>query len=488
MELHQPETLETLAIVKLAAWIALRANAILAPLAVLHKRRASKADTALSRTLEITRNHLESNVPNKLHDKLAVQTIRALQKLWEETKGVPATDRVRNCQANIIGRSIEVILTNNITSLSYYYDGTEIFLKSFKSKIHTLAALTDLELNVRETDTIEFLKKLHNLKNLSLNICTNGILRCIAKNCKLIEVLNLKNGRSINDTNVEYLTRLTNLRSVDLYDSAATEKGIAKLLLSCRHIEYIGTSHIERALEYIVSKRQSDRELKLKSYKNSRNVTLEQLQLVIKMSPLIEKTIFYKYTLRHTDIILALIDFEKLRDLQLVIECDFYLDQVKEMLQVRGRNLVELSLYSLREIDVDALMCIGQMCPNLQGLKMKYCHFVKETPLNLLPYQNGLLEVPPLKYLKRLSLDAWSLESQPTEEQLVFLLSNCPNIEFISTGPSVLLTDDVMLQVLDRNPLVYLKELRMAAGELTITVIDRITRNCINLPVVIISR
>lgn len=73
-----------------------------------------------------------------------------------------------------------------------------------------------------------------------------------------------------------------------------------------------------------------------------------------------------------------------------------------------------------------------------------------------------------------------------TEEQLLFILTNCLNVQFIHIGTAIQLTDDVMFKILDKNPLIYLKELRiMQSDYLSMISVDRIIQSCMSLEILV---
>lgn len=168
----------------------------MSPISELHQYSETKADAALSRHIDIIRNHYISNVPKIFHDTLISKTITALffvlqktryENLWYESVSRTA----------VITRTIESLFTDNLTSLSLDFDQFIMFRNSLLYKSYLLSGLTGLYLNFKMLDTsdhsdhtyntdivvISLLKDLRNLKYLTINyICTDNILRCIVYN------------------------------------------------------------------------------------------------------------------------------------------------------------------------------------------------------------------------------------------------------------------------------------------------------------------
>lgn len=482
--MQQPKTLEYLALERLGQWILFQGKRI----SEIHVRDATIADDLLNRQIEIIRTYVRK-LPHMYHDKLANILTAALNL-------IDRTIEMHYSQKITIGRMIETIYSKHLTCLSLC---SKIYFASL-SNSHLLSDLIDLTFspgsspyattNIEE-DTIQFLKELHKLKYLNLSYCSgicsiDRVLNCIADNCKQIEVLNLCYLECLNDENIEILTRLKNLRRVDVRDTGVTEKGIATLLMSCEHIEYIiiDENEIANALEDITSSEENvGKRFKLIAYENCRETTVEDLQLVVDMCPRIQKISITRYSHVADDRLIPIKDLQDLRKLELYA-FEFYQDKVNELLQARGCNFVHLHLEDVEEIDLNTLICISETCPNLESLTFEECHFVQECTTighSLFQSQKPVLNSLAFRNLKRLYLRRLGTDAPlPTDEQLFFLLSTCPNIEVICTS-RVPISDDLILRVLDKNPLTYLEELKLRQDRPAPTVVDRIIQNCVNI-------
>lgn len=481
----QPGSLESLALVRLGDWVATQAAKYMVPIAALNQRDTSKAQASLSRQIEIIRNYLDYNMPWMLHDALVIEAIRALSDLLDKTKrslGFRGSMGSFVSKMNVIVRMAETLFTKNLTFVSI--DAIPKMLRStFYTKLHMLNGLVHLNLGSlsggwktadMETAVIHSLKQLHNLKYLFINYdCTDNILRCLSNNCKLIEKLDVSCSKCITNDSIDILSQLHNLRSVQLHRTFVNVEGYKKLLLTCKNIEDIGRcDDIGKVLECIDMCYLENKQFKLKTYV-SRYATLNQLQLAVQMCPQIQNMTVFHNTLQSD--LTILIGLQDLLELKL-LSCDFYADQVKQVLQVKGCNLVHLHLEHVDQIDLNALMYISQMCPFLQSLTVYNCTLIKHTSL-----YTKKLEIAPFRNLKRLTF-----VSACTDEQLTFVLSNCLNVEFIHIGTAVQLTDDLMFDILDKNPLIYLNELRIMQSDLlTMLTVDRLIQSCISLKVLV---
>lgn len=482
----QPKKLETLALSRLGDWVAQQAEELMLPITMLTQRDTNEAQAILARNVDVIRTYLDINVPWMLHDLLVSETIRALSELLEKTKQALGFRRSMGkfvSQMNVIIKMAEVLFTKNLTVVSI--DTIPKILRSvFYSKLNMLNGLVCLNLGSlsggwktadMEGTIINSLKELHCLKYLSMNYdCTNNILQCIVDNCKLLEKLDVSCSKFVANDSMDIIVKIKNLRSIQLYRTFVTLEGFLKVLLKCKNLEDIGRcDEIGRLLEHIDLNYSEVLTFNLKTYV-SRYATSNQLQLAIQMCPYIRSmTVFHNRDMQSD--LLALIGLRDLRELKL-LSCDFYADQIKQVLQVKGCNLVHLHLEHVDQIDINALMYISQMCPFLESLTLYNCILIQHTS-----FYTKNLEIPPFRNLKKITC-----VSTCSDEQLLFILTNCLNIQFIHLGTAIQLTDELVFKILDKNPLIYLKELRIMQSDfLTMISIERIIQSCMSLEVLV---
>lgn len=481
----QPKKLEYLALNRLGDWVAKNAEMNMEPVADMAQRDHPGAHIFLSKIVDNTRTVLDYNVPWMIHDLLADQVIRALTELLDKTKkslGFRGSMGKFVSQMNVAVKMAEVLFTKNLTYVSM--DEIPKMLRSvYYINMHKLTGLVYLNLGSlsggwktadMEESVTQALKTLHKLKYLVINYdCTDNILKCIVQNCSKLEKLDISSSKCVTNDSVNIILKLKHLRSVQLYRTFVTLEGFTKLLINCKTLEDIGRcDEIGKILEYIDLTNSDARPLNLKVYV-SRYATLHQLQLSVEMCPFIRSMTVFHNTLQND--LMVLIGLQDLRELKL-LSCDFYADQVKQVLQVKGCNLSHLHLEHVDQIDLNALMYISQMCPLLESMTFYNCTLIQHTSL-----YTKKLEIPPYRNLKKLTIVA-----KCTEEQLMFLLSNCLNVEFIQIGTAVQMTDDFVIKLLNKNPLIHLRELRIMQSDfMTMTSVKSIVESCMCLEILV---
>ncbi|CAG9784467.1 unnamed protein product [Diatraea saccharalis] len=480
----QPLNLECLALHKLGDWISQQAELQMKIFNEVAQKDSSSAHLALEKAVVNLRCYMEYNVPWMLHDLLLAETIRALAELLENIKksfGFRAMDRIVS-RMNVVVKMTEVMLTKYVTFVSVG-EVPKILRTVFFSKLNLLTGLVYLNLGSLsggwktadlEESIIQSLKELHFLKYLVLNYdCTDNILKCIVQNCKSIEKLDISDSISITNASVDIIVQLKLLKSIQLYRTFVSLEGFSKLLLDCKFLEDIGRcDNIGKVLEYITIIEPERSQFNLKVYV-SRYAVANHLQLAVQMCPFIRNMTVFHNTLQSD--LMALIGLQDLRELKL-LSCDFYADSVKQVLQVKGCNISSLHLEHVDQIDLNALMYISQMCPLLESFTIYNCTLIQHTSLF-----TKKLEILPFRNLKRLTCVATC-----TNEHLLFLLENCLNVEFIHIGTAVQFTDEFILKILNKNPLIYLKELRIMQSDfLTMISVERIIQSCISLKVLV---
>ncbi|XP_050361514.1 uncharacterized protein LOC126780882 isoform X2 [Nymphalis io] len=285
--------------------------------------------------------------------------------------------------------------------------------------------------------------------------------------------LDLSCSKCITNESINIINKLKYLKSIQLYHTFVTWEGYVNLLINCQNLEDVGRcDEIGKVLEFIHINCPESCPLNLKMYV-SKYATSHHLQLAVQMCPYISMMTVFHNTLQSD--LMVLISLKDLYDLKL-LSCDFYADQIKQVLQVKGCNLVKLHLEHVDQIDLNALMYISQMCPLLETLTFYNCTLIQHTSLF-----TKKLEILPFRNLKKLTC-----VSSFTDEQLMFLLTNCINVEFIQIGTATQLTDEFVMKLLDKNPLIYLKELRIMQSDfLTMLSIERIIQSCMNLEILV---
>jgi len=181
-----------------------------------------------------------------------------------------------------------------------------------------------------------------------------------------------------------------------------------------------------------------------------KNMSIKQLKLLVQFCPQMANISFF-----HDDRIADLTvlnALHNLRDLK-ILNCEFFTDRVKQLLETQGKELKTLHLEHVEEIDLNALMYISQFCPKLKTLSLINCEFLQH---NSLAFNINTLSVRPFNCLERLIC-----VSDCSLNHLEFLMNYCINIRFIQLGSSTGINDATMSRVLQKNPLRMLEELKI---------------------------
>jgi hypothetical protein len=165
---------------------------------------------------------------------------------------------------------------------------------------------------------------------------------------------------------------------------------------------------------------------------------------------------------------MSLIGLNKLSKLKLQ-SCDFFSDQVKSVLEVKGCNITYLNLEHADEIDLNALVYISQFCPDLNTLILCNCVMLESTSLSYRRYQ-----VPPFMNLENLTL-----VGHCSFNHIQFILCNAYKIKFIHFGTQIPTDDMLFEKIFLHNQLEYLEEMRILRSDyLTIKTAYNLINNC----------
>lgn len=480
---RQPMSLENIALQNLTSWICLIGQNIMPKITYMSKAEPGNASDILLSVIKYLSDIIQYNMPYNLYDRLSQEMFKAIPDLIERTKR--AMDLRTSMatflnQINVAVTLSEVLLSPCLTNLNFD-DVPKVMRHVFYKKLPKLTGLLSLNLGSMsggwktfdmEPTVVKGISNMKNLSFLSINYdCTDNILLCLCEHCPNLKSIDLSSSKLINDDSINILINLKKLRYVQLYRTSVTLEGYVNVLLNLEHIEDLGRcDELGRVLEYIKFNHKFQT-FGLKKFV-SRYAPTNHLQLLADMCPLISSVSIFHNTLLSD--LMVLISFERLNDLKL-LSCDFFADQVKHLLQVKGCNLTSLHLEHVDEIDLNALMYISQFCPDLKTLTFYNCEMIQSTSL----YTNKRLDIPPFMNLERLTCIAECLP-----QHLDFLLSNCFKVKYIHFGTSIPTSDELIEKVLSKNPMIYLEELRVLHSDrLTIASAYKLVEICPNLSI-----
>ena len=161
---------------------------------------------------------------------------------------------------------------------------------------------------------------------------------------------------------------------------------------------------------------------------------------------------------------------------------EFYSDKINLVLTEIGPHLTILYLVHVDEIDMSALKSVSRHCPHLTTLGLYNCDFqerVREESQDDLyfPSLRQKDEMEPL-----LDLSTLALVSECPAQAAVLLLSAAININHFKTGFNCHLTDENVLQVVEKNAMSQLRSWNMPASKhLTMKTVELLLSNCDHL-------
>lgn len=423
-----------------------------------------KVTEILRSRISIINTLLKYNVPCFLFDRLCKHLFSEIPRIIDRIKQrrtIKTSQGEFMSQVNIAISLIEVVVGPFLTYCNFE-ETPKLLQQTFYVQLSELKGLEYLNLGSLtggwKTDEMEpmilcGLEQMKNLQYLSLNYdCTDNILLKVIDACPNVHTLDLTSSKLINNDSVNLLIRMPKLRNVQLHRTSVTNEGYIKLLLGHKKIEDVGRNdEIGRVLEYIVDNYPDFKEFALRKFA-SRYVTTRFLQIISEYCPRMQHVwIFYNALICD---LMALIGINNLSTLHL-LACDFFSDQIRDVLAVKGCNLTHLHLEHVDQIDMNALMYISQYCPDLQVLTIYNCELIESTSL----YMSKPV-IPPFMNLERLTIIA-----QCDHRHLEFLWSTCLKIKSIKCGSVVPTTDELFERIMMRNPLQHLEELSIVRSD-----------------------
>ncbi|KAJ6637252.1 hypothetical protein Bhyg_09982 [Pseudolycoriella hygida] len=481
--LNQPKSLEQNSIRALVHFLCDLGEKMMPIIISLSKSEVHRSSQTLEHRIRFVQKYFEYNVPCFLYDPLCDEICIEIPKMIDRIKkrlrpGSPMTEFLS--QINVAVSLTEVILSPSLRKLDC--DSLPKMIRHlFYSKLSSLSGLEYLNLGSlsggwktcdMEPTVLNGIVTMKNLQYFCLNYdCTNNILLALLENCPRLTTLDITSSKSINNDSVNILHRFKNLRRVQLYRTSISIEGYVKLLLSLPFLEDVGRyDEIGRCLEYIVDNYPEKQKFALKKF-TSRFVTTRFLQILAENCPEI-----YYISLFHNVLLcdlLMLVGVNKLSDLRL-LSCDFFADQVRNVLAVKGCNLTHLHLEHVDEIDMNALMYISQFCPDLKALTFYNCEMIPSTSVFI-----KKPTIPPFMNMERLTLIA-----QCDARHLEFLLCSCFKIKFIKIGTMVPTDDALFQKILSLNPMIHLEELSISCSAgLSIATVYKIVECCPSLSI-----
>lgn len=458
---HQVLSLQSLSLKAIGDLVVSLAPSILSN--IERYKEPQKGVLALQNNIEWLKQLLTSHVPYFLYDDMAVEVLTAVKGLIERTKKtyyphLPVSSFL--IEMNVVVSMTEVVLTQHFKKIDF-----SVWPKIMRYVLYkNLYKLTGLEVLNLGSCTVgwrsseydkcitEGLIGMKNLRSLCLCFdCTDGVVQIIGDTCVHLQTLDITSSRSVTDRSVNSLLRCTMLRDLHLHRTSVSVVGFARLLMGLAKLQDIGRcDEFGGIVKYLHSKCSPCGPFGLKRVQ-TRDLTTENLRLLVDMFPEIEYiSLFHDEQISDLTVLTSL---ENLKHLKL-LSCAFYGDYLRHLLEVRGSNILSLHLEHVEEIDLNALTCISQCCPNLKSLVLYNCDFMDQRPSSQ-PSNYGDV-TKPFQQLERLF---WVVDCAITH--LEYILIHALNIRYIHLGSSTGITHNAVANILRQNPMKELEELRI---------------------------
>lgn len=435
----------------------------------------------LDKCVYFVQDHLISHVPYYLYDSMAVEVLKAVKILIEKKK--KTYDPLATIGSFLTEMNVVVGLTEVVLSSTLRYLDFTVWPKIMRYVLsRNLDKMTGLEvLNLGACAggwSCENIDKLlcngiagmRNLKSLCLCFdCTDNIIALIGDTCKNLQTLDVTSSRSVTDRSIPSLMKCTKLHLLQLHRTSITVIGYAQLLLGLPNLQDLGRcDEFGRVVKYLAQEELLS-SFSLKKLQ-VRELNTIMLSLVIDICPNITHlSLFHSET---CDLRL-LCNFDNLKELKL-LSCNFYMDHLKEIIEVRGYNLSSLHLEHVEDMDFNSIYIITQHCPLLKNLVLYNCDFMDE-----IPNFNRRYKSRPFEYLERLF---WVVDCSIVH--LEFILRHSINIKYIHLGSSTGITHSSIVNVLAVNQMKKLEEIRILySSDMCMESVRLLIENCTNLRV-----
>jgi ribonucleases P/MRP protein subunit RPP40 len=476
---RQPKRLETLALKKSSEWLCLMGERLI-PRVVRESKIDNKvAVERLQTVIEVAHDLFERYVPFYLYKPLSDEVIRGISRMIEKCKD--AIEFKANMAKFLAQVNVALSLAQALISVKLrivdFDEMPKMIRSAFYSQLTKMPGIEWLSLGSvsggwktmdMEYLLVDGLSNMTHLMHLCLNYdCTDNVLKTLVKTCPRLMSLDITNSKNINNASVDILVDLKNLRSIQLYRTSVSMEGFINILLHLPDLRDIGRyDELGRCFEYIDDYYPTYGNFRLESFV-SVQATTKQIQILCEKCPNIEAiSLFHNVLLLD---LMAVIGLNRLAKLKL-LSCDFFADQIRDVLEVKGCNLTMLSLEHVEQIDMNALVYISQFCPDLKTLVLTNCNLILSTSIRR-------WKLPPFMNLQNLTLIG---ECSP--QHLEFILCNAHKLKFIHFGMQIVTNDELFEKVFLSNELNQLEEIRILHSDfLTIKTAYALVNNCVNL-------
>lgn len=477
---HQVKRLEELALQSVGDWVKMVGRGLTEPVYLVTQRDPYQGQLVLQQSLDYVRETLYASVPWYFYEQMANIVLTAVKELVEETKSEYnnfMSMSVFMGRMKVSVQMTEVVMHPQMKKITVSA-WPKIMRHVMYQNLSKLVGLEELDLGSGSAgwDTTEVEKYIlsgvqwmSNLRTFCLCFdCTNSIINVLGTNCPLLQKIDVTSSKSVTDRCLPVLLNCKELREVQFFRTSVSAVGYKSLLTDLPKIQNIGRcDEFGKVLEMLHE--EHAKPLPVLSLQ-CRDVTTEQLKLLVQYCPDVKGiSIFHDERIADLPILSAL----NLQDLK-ILNCDFYSDRVRQLLEQKGGELLSLHLEHVEEIDLNAIIIISQSCPKLKTLVLFNCEFMQH---NLLYFNLKDLLVPPFACLESLIC-----VSDCDLNHLEFLLTHCKQIKSIQLGSSTGINDALVSRVFQRNQMRCLEELKILySHDLSSATLSLLMTNCDNL-------
>jgi ribonucleases P/MRP protein subunit RPP40 len=471
-KIRQPKRLETLALKHSSAWLCLICERLISCVVEESKTAAEN----LQNTTEIAHDMFEKFVPFYLYKPLTDEVFKGITRMIDKCKEEVQCREKLLAQVNIALSLAQSLISVKLRTVDI--DKIHAIIRlAFYSQVKKMPRLEWLSLgsasggwktmNIEQV-LVDGLSNMNNLMHLCLNYdCTDNVLRALVKNCPRLMSLDITNSKDINNSSVDILVELKNLRAIQLYRTNVPIVGYYNVLLYLPELRDIGRfDELGRCFEYLDVYYPNRCDFRLEKFV-SFQATTKQVQILCEKCPNLSSI-----SLFHNELsldLMAVIGLNHLTELKL-LSCNFFTHQIRDVLEVKGCNLTTLNLEHVEELDMDALAYISEFCPDLKTLTLYNCNLVPSTSISR-------FKLPPFMNLENLTLIG-----ECSSQHLEFILCNAYRLKFVHLGTQIITTDELFKQVIIRNELDHLEEIRILHSDyLTIKTAYALVNNCKSL-------
>ncbi|KAK9882487.1 hypothetical protein WA026_021829 [Henosepilachna vigintioctopunctata] len=477
---RETTTLQTMALQSVGKMVASLAPQMIAEIKLLNDPQL--IPEMLQNKLDCVSNLLITHVPFYLIDKMAVEVLRAVKDLIEETKKnyYPRTSMSKFLiEMNVVVSLTEVIINSNLREINFS-DWPKIMRYVLYKNLNKMSGLEVLNLGsctggwrTSEHDKyiLDGIRNMKSLRSLCLCFdCTDLVLQVLCDNCPNIQSLDVTSSRSVTDRSIPSLLKCVDLKELQLHRTSVTTEGLAQLLHGLPKIQDIGRcDEFGNVIKCLYQTLNATGPFAMKRIQ-TRDLARENLRLFVDMFPNIECiSLFHDEQVSDLTVFSSL---DHLRELKL-LSCAFYGDYLKQLLEVRGTNITNLHLEHVEEIDLNVLMHISRYCPYLKHLVLYNCDFSSgNSTLNC-------CNAPQFQNLERIF---WMVDGALTH--LEYILLNAFSIKNIHLGSSTGINHSSIEKILKTNPMRNLEELRILfSSDMSMKTVDLLLASCVNLKV-----